>query len=75
MPKSRKVSRMRELGTQLEHVYWIGGGSGAGKTTIARRIAAERDDVRQFGLAFIEVDTGTTEDELVTRVAVDFGLR
>ena len=27
---------------QLEHVYWIGGGSGAGKSTIARRIAAQR---------------------------------
>ena len=26
---------------RLEHVYWIGGGSGAGKSTIARRIAAE----------------------------------
>jgi hypothetical protein len=25
----------------LPHVYWIGGGSGAGKSTIARRIAAE----------------------------------
>ena len=27
---------------QLQHVYWIGGGSAAGKSTIARRIAAER---------------------------------
>jgi 2-phosphoglycerate kinase len=26
---------------QLQHVYWIGGGSGAGKSTIARRIADE----------------------------------
>lgn len=26
---------------QLAHVRWIGGGSGAGKTTIARRLAAE----------------------------------
>ena len=26
---------------QLEHIYWIGGGSAAGKSTIARRIAAE----------------------------------
>lgn len=25
----------------LQHVYWIGGGSGAGKSTIARRIAAQ----------------------------------
>ena len=26
---------------QLQHIYWIGGGSGAGKSTIARRIASE----------------------------------
>jgi 2-phosphoglycerate kinase len=26
---------------QLSHVYWIGGGSGAGKSTIARRLAVE----------------------------------
>ncbi|HEY1629507.1 MAG TPA: AAA family ATPase [Tepidisphaeraceae bacterium] len=31
------------LREQLRHVYWIGGGSGAGKSTIARRIAAEHD--------------------------------
>jgi len=29
------------LQDQFRHVYWIGGGSGAGKTTITRRIAAE----------------------------------
>jgi len=29
------------LGHQLRHVYWIGGGSAAGKSTITRRIAAE----------------------------------
>ncbi|MEQ0564359.1 hypothetical protein ABJI51_35225 [Amycolatopsis sp. NEAU-NG30] len=27
---------------RLRHVRWIGGGSGAGKTTVARRLAAER---------------------------------
>ena len=26
--------------SDLQHVYWIGGGSGAGKSTIARRVAA-----------------------------------
>jgi 2-phosphoglycerate kinase len=26
---------------QFDHIYWIGGGSGAGKSTIARRIAGE----------------------------------
>jgi hypothetical protein len=29
------------LRPRLQHVYWIGGGSGAGKSTIARRIAAQ----------------------------------
>ncbi|MFD4709813.1 hypothetical protein ACFWN5_08970 [Streptomyces sp. NPDC058430] len=28
-----------ELRARLRHVYWIGGGSGAGKSTIARRLA------------------------------------
>jgi hypothetical protein len=28
------------LRARLQHVYWIGGGSGAGKSTIARRLAA-----------------------------------
>ncbi len=28
------------LRDRLRHVYWIGGGSGAGKSTIARRVAA-----------------------------------
>jgi hypothetical protein len=30
------------LQEQLRHVYWIGGGSGAGKSTIARRVAAQQ---------------------------------
>ena len=30
------------LRARLRHVYWLGGGSGAGKSTIARRIAARR---------------------------------
>ena len=30
------------LREQLQHVYWVGGGSGAGKSTIARRIAAQQ---------------------------------
>ncbi len=28
-----------ELAARLRHVYWIGGGSGAGKSTTARRLA------------------------------------
>jgi 2-phosphoglycerate kinase len=34
IPDSGSLSR------RLRHVYWIGGGSGAGKSTIARRLAA-----------------------------------
>ena len=29
------------LRARLQHVYWVGGGSGAGKSTIARRIAGQ----------------------------------
>src|SRR5215208_5853900 len=29
------------LRKQLRHVYWLGGGSGAGKSTIARRLATQ----------------------------------
>jgi hypothetical protein len=35
------------LRAQLRHVHWIGGGSGAGKSTIARRMAA-RHGLRLF---------------------------
>jgi len=31
------------LREQLRHVYWIGGGSGAGKSTVARRVAARHE--------------------------------
>jgi 2-phosphoglycerate kinase len=36
------IADAKALQEQLRHVYWIGGGSGAGKSTIACRIAAER---------------------------------
>jgi 2-phosphoglycerate kinase len=36
-----KTADSAALREQLQHVYWIGGGSGAGKSTIARRIAAQ----------------------------------
>jgi hypothetical protein len=45
-PKGWLIKRHQEtteaaaLRARLRHVYWIGGGSGAGKSTIARRIAA-----------------------------------
>ena len=34
----------------LEHVYWIGGGSGAGKSTVARRLA------ERYGLDYYSTD-------------------
>jgi len=33
-------SALPALRAQLRHVYWIGGGSGAGKSVIARRVAS-----------------------------------
>ena len=36
--------------SKFQHVFWIGGGSGAGKSTIARRLAA------QHGLHFYSTD-------------------
>jgi hypothetical protein len=35
----RMVSDAAVLSERLQHVYWIGGGSGAGKSTTARRLA------------------------------------
>src|SRR5688500_8178937 len=39
----RQTADSTELRERLRHAYWIGGGSGAGKSTIARHIAARRD--------------------------------
>ena len=36
------IAGAEALRERLRHVYWIGGGSGAGKSTVARRIAAGR---------------------------------
>jgi hypothetical protein len=38
LPLTADAATLRGL---LRHVYWIGGGSGAGKSTIARRVVAE----------------------------------
>jgi len=34
---------MAALAARLRHVYWVGGGSGAGKSTVARRLAGRHD--------------------------------
>ena len=48
MPLSRFGNRQAswlgettDVARRLEHVLWIGGGSGAGKSTVARRLATE----------------------------------
>ena len=33
------TTKNEELSHRLRHVYWLGGGSGAGKSTVARRLA------------------------------------
>jgi hypothetical protein len=41
---------MSDLRSRLAHVYWLGGGTGGGKSTIARRLAD------QFGLRLYDTD-------------------
>ena len=45
------------LGARLRDVYWIGGGSGAGKSTIARRLAA-RHGLRLYATDAVMADHG-----------------
>lgn len=43
-PTGGPVTRLSEpngFASRLPHVYWIGGGSGAGKSTVARRLVAD----------------------------------
>lgn len=52
------------LRERLRHVYWIGGGSGAGKSTVARRIAA-RHGLRVYATDGVMTDharRGSHED-------------
>ncbi|MEV3937229.1 hypothetical protein AB0K52_14780 [Glycomyces sp. NPDC049804] len=44
------MSSDEDLRNRLRHVYWIGGGSGAGKSTVARRLAD------RFGLRYCGTD-------------------
>jgi 2-phosphoglycerate kinase len=45
--RSGETGGNAELQARLRHVYWIGGGSGAGKSTIARRLA-DRHGLRLY---------------------------
>jgi hypothetical protein len=67
------------LRERLRHVYWIGGGSGAGKSTIARRIAA-RHGLRVYATDDVMADharRSTREDSplLHTFLAMDMDER
>jgi hypothetical protein len=48
MPGDRSIAVTEHLRERLRHVYWIGGGSGAGKSTIARHLA-DRHDLLVYG--------------------------
>jgi 2-phosphoglycerate kinase len=55
-PEADKDSRDRDsLSARLRHVYWIGGASGSGKSTIARRLADKH------GLRLYSTDEATAD--------------
>lgn len=45
------------LRERLRHVYWVGGGSGAGKSTVARRLAAQHG-LHLYGTDEVMADHG-----------------
>jgi hypothetical protein len=64
------------LRKQLRHVYWIGGGSGAGKSTVARRIAA-RHGLRVYATDDVMADharRSTSEDAPLLHEFMDMGM-
>jgi 2-phosphoglycerate kinase len=50
LSKDTEIAHNEALSSRLRHVYWIGGGSGAGKSTIAKRLAD------QYGLRLYSTD-------------------
>jgi dephospho-CoA kinase len=50
------------LRARLRHVYWIGGGSGAGKSVIARRLAA-RHGLRRYATDDVMPDHASQPEE------------
>ena len=50
-----EIADAAALRARLGHVYWIGGGSGAGKSTIARRVAA-RHSLRLYATNYVMPD-------------------
>ena len=61
---------------QLRHVYWLGGGSGAGKSTVARRIAA-RHGLRVYATDDVMADharRSTHEDSPLLHKFIGMGM-
>lgn len=76
---AREPADSAALREHLRPVFWIGGGSGAGKTSIARRIAAQRG-LRVYATDEVMADharRGTKEDSplLHTFMAMDMDER
>lgn len=63
-PPGERALCDRALGERLRHVYWIGGGSGAGKSVVARRLA-EQYGLRRYLTDDVMADHArrTTPDE------------
>jgi 2-phosphoglycerate kinase len=53
--QSGEIADAEALRDRLRHVYWLGGGSGAGKSTIARRVA-ERHGLRLYATDDVMAD-------------------
>ena len=53
--RDEELTDAPDLRARLRHVYWIGGGSGAGKSTIARRLA-DRHGLRLYATDDVMAD-------------------